>query len=65
MILINLIFYAGTGDLSFLYHGVVIIGVSVFTLDFFGVTDDLYFIRDHLYLVQGVNLLFVAISHEP
>jgi signal transduction histidine kinase/DNA-binding response OmpR family regulator len=57
MILLNLILYFETRFIAYLFHGLFILGITTFTLDYFGVTDDLGFIRDHPLLVQAVDYI--------
>ncbi len=61
MILFHFVFFFGTQYKAFLYHGLFILGILVFTLDFFGITNDLPVIRSHPYMVQFVDLVAVAI----
>lgn len=57
MIIFNLIVYISTKYRDFLFHGLFIIGVFIFTLDFYGITINLPFVRTHPYLVQLVNYI--------
>ena len=57
MILLNLIVYWNTRYIAFLYHGLFILGTMIFTLDYFGVTDDLPFINNRAHLVQFVDYI--------
>ena len=62
MLLFNFIFYFGTRFIAFFYHGLFITGTVLLTLDFFGITGNLYFVKDHPYLVQLVTVLGTAIA---
>jgi len=61
MFIFNLMYFFLTRGRSFLYHGLFILGVIVFTLDFFGITLDLPIIREHPTFLQLVNYLALAL----
>lgn len=61
MIIFNLIVYFDTKSRDFLFHGLFIIGVFIFTLDFYGITINLPFVRTHPHLVQLVNYIGLLI----
>jgi signal transduction histidine kinase/DNA-binding response OmpR family regulator len=55
-------FYIITKSRGYLYHGVFISGVFIFTADFFGITPDLFFIRDNPKLIQGIDYIALAMG---
>ncbi len=57
MILLNLIVFWNTRYIAFLYHGLFILGTMIFTLDYFGVTDDLPFVNNRAHFVQLVDYI--------
>ncbi|MBT8191653.1 MAG: response regulator [Bacteroidia bacterium] len=57
----SLIFF-GTKDKAFLYHALYIAGVFAFTMDFFGVTENLPLIKRYPVLQQGFDILAVALA---
>ena len=60
MILINLMFFFFSGRIGFLFHGLFISGVLILIIDFFGVTPNFWFIKDHPKLVQYIDFLALA-----
>ena len=62
MLLSNFIFFFTTRFKGFLYHGLFILGIVMFTFDIFGITDNLFFIKDHPSLVQLFSVLGVALA---
>lgn len=62
MLLLNFLFFISTQFNAFLYHGLFITGIFIFSFDLFGITDNLIFIKDHPYLVQLVDVLAVGLA---
>lgn len=52
----------GTKDRAFMYHALFIIGVFAFTIDFFGVSENLPLVRQFPVLQQCLNIFAVAIA---
>ena len=61
MVVFSFMFYKGTGDPAFLYHGFFILGVILFTLEFFAITHDLFLVRDFPRLKVVVDYIGIAI----
>lgn len=61
MMVFNFIFQYETRDKAFLYHGLFILGVVVFNLEFFAVTHDLPLVRTKPILKQIVDYCGLAI----
>ena len=61
MLVFNLLFFGGTKDKAFLYHALFIFGVFAFTLEFFAVTQDLPFVKDHPKWKQIIDYIALGI----
>ncbi len=54
-------FYQGTSDKAFLYHGLFILGVFIFNLEYFSVTQDLELVKSNPILKQVIDYIGLAI----
>ncbi|NNK89324.1 MAG: response regulator [Saprospiraceae bacterium] len=62
MMVFNFLFFTGTTDKAFLYHGFFILGVIVFNLEYFAITHDLLIVRDNPILKQIIDYIGLAIA---
>ena len=61
MVFLNLVFYGSTRDKAFLYHSLFILGVVLFLLDYYNISRNMFFVKDHPILIQFINLFGVAL----
>lgn len=62
MILFNFQFFFSTKYIAYLFHGLFILGLSLYLLDLYGVTLNLPIIEEFPFLVQFVDMFGIAIA---
>lgn len=62
MILFNFQFYFSTRYQAYLFHGLFILGLSIFLLDLYDVTLNLPFIAEFPFMVQFVDMVGIGIA---
>jgi signal transduction histidine kinase/DNA-binding response OmpR family regulator len=62
MILLNFLFYFSTRYNAYFFHGLFILGLSIFLLDMYEVTLNLPLIENYPFMVQFVDMLGIGIA---
>ena len=62
MILLNFLFFYSTKYFAYLFHGLFILGLTLFLLDLYGLAFNLPIIAEHPFMVQILDMIGIGIA---